>query len=69
MVTSFWGGPLGGNCNANGTLNNQGSNGNYWTSTSQSATNAFNLYFDTNGWVDPQNNNNKDNGLTLRCVR
>ncbi|MCL2027813.1 MAG: fibrobacter succinogenes major paralogous domain-containing protein, partial [Bacteroidales bacterium] len=46
----FWGGPLGGNCSANGTLGSQGSFGYYWTSTSHSATIAFILYFDTDGW-------------------
>ena len=53
----------------NGTsLNNRGSNGNYWSSTWISATNARNLNFNSSG-VNPQNNNNRRNGFSVRAVQ
>ncbi|MBQ3430238.1 hypothetical protein IJG21_02310 [Candidatus Saccharibacteria bacterium] len=55
----------------NGALNNRGNNGNYWSSTatsSDSGTNAYNLNMNYGGNLNPQNNNNKTNGLTVRCV-
>jgi len=48
-------------------FNNQGGNGNYWSSTQNNATNARNLNFNPE-WVNPANNNDKQNGLTVRCV-
>ncbi|MBQ3305909.1 hypothetical protein IJH02_00520 [Candidatus Saccharibacteria bacterium] len=57
---------LSGNRNGSST-NNQGSNGNYWSSTANSSTNAYNLNLNSSS-VNPQNNNNKYNGLTVRCV-
>lgn len=50
----------------NGTLNNQGTNGNYWAST-VSGTNARNLNF--NSTVANTNNNNRANGFTVRCLK
>ena len=57
--------------NRNGTsLNNAGSNGNYWSSSlnSSNPNNAYNMNFNS-GNVNPQNNNNRYNGLTVRPVR
>lgn len=55
--------------NWNGTsLNNRGTNGNYWSSTFNNASNAYNLNFNS-GNVNPQNNNNRWNGLTVRAVQ
>jgi hypothetical protein len=55
--------------NYNGTsLNNRGSNGNYWSSSFNSATNAYNLNFNSSS-VNPQNNNNRRNGFTVRPVQ
>ena len=55
--------------NGNGTArNNRGSNGNYWSSTWNSARNARNLNFNSGG-VNPQNNNNRYNGFTVRAVQ
>jgi hypothetical protein len=51
----------------NGSFNNQGSNGNYWSSTVNNATNAYNLNFNSSN-VNPANNNNKQNGNAVRCV-
>ena len=52
--------------NSNGTLNNVGSNGNYWSST-VSGTNASNRNFNSGG--TNTNNNNRANGLTVRCLK
>lgn len=58
-------------CSGNGngrSWNNRGSNGNYWSSTWNSARNARNLNFNSGG-VNPQNNNNRYNGFALRPVQ
>ena len=55
--------------NGNGTSwNNRGSNGNYWSSTLNSAANGRNLNFNSGG-VNPQNNNNRFNGFPVRPVQ
>jgi len=55
--------------NANGSsLNNQGSNANWWSSSLNSTTNAYNLNLNT-GNIYPQNNNNKYNGFSVRCLQ
>ncbi len=54
--------------NWNNSLNNQGSNGNYWSSTANSATNAYNLNFNSSNINPGTNNNNKYNGFAVRCV-
>jgi uncharacterized protein (TIGR02145 family) len=51
----------------NGTLNNLGTNGNYWSST-VSGTNARNLNFNSTV-ANTDNNNNCANGLTVRCLK
>jgi uncharacterized protein (TIGR02145 family) len=51
--------------NSNGTLNNRGNNGNYWSST-ENGSNAWNLNFN-NGNANT-NNNNRTNGMSVRCV-
>ncbi len=55
----------GGNVNSS-SLNNAGSNGYYWSSTANNASNAYNLNFNTS--VNPSNNNNRYNGFSVRCV-
>lgn len=58
-------------CSGNGTgrsWNNRGSNGNYWSSSFNSARNARNLNFNSGG-VNPQNNNNRYNGFAVRSVQ
>ncbi len=57
----------GGNSNNDGTLNNQGSNANYWSSSYNNTNNAYNLNVNSNN--SNVNNNNKNNGLTIRCIR
>ncbi len=54
--------------NWNGSSNNVGSNGNYWSSVVKSSNNAYQLNFNVNGNLNPQNNNNRNNGYSLRCV-
>ena len=55
--------------NYNGTsLNNRGTNGNYWSASFNSATNAYNLNFNSSN-VNPQNNNNRRNGRSVRPVQ
>ncbi|MBR3052324.1 hypothetical protein IKG60_01735 [Candidatus Saccharibacteria bacterium] len=46
---------------------NAGGNGNYWSSTVNSSENARNLNFNATN-VNPENNNNRYNGFSLRCV-
>ena len=58
-------------CSGNGngsSWNNRGSNGNYWSSSLNSATNGRNLNFNSGG-VNPQNNNNRFNGFAVRAVQ
>ena len=59
--------PASGNYNGT-TLNNRGSNGNYWASKLNSSTNGRNLNFNSSD-VNPQNNNNRFNGFTVRPVQ
>lgn len=53
--------------NSNGSLNNVGSNGNYW-SASPNSGNGYNLNFNSSN-VNPSNNNNRVNGFAVRCVQ
>ena len=54
--------------NRNGTsVNNVGSNGNYWSASYNNSNNAHNVNFnDTN--LNTNNNNNRYNGFTVRLV-
>ena len=55
--------------NRNGTsLNNRGTNGNYWSASLNSQTNGYNLNFNSEG-VNPANNNNRFNGFSVRAVQ
>ena len=53
--------------NWNGSFNNQGSNGNYWSSSQYSATVARSLSFSSTG-VRPAYNFYKSNGFAVRCI-
>jgi uncharacterized protein (TIGR02145 family) len=49
-------------------LNDVGENGNYWSSSPNSATNGYNLNFNGTN-VNPANNNDdRQNGFPVRCV-
>ena len=55
--------------NRNGTsLNNRGSNGNYWSASLNSQANGYNLNFNASE-VNPANNNNRFNGFSVRAVQ
>lgn len=55
--------------NRNGTsVNNAGSNGNYWSSSVNNENNAYNVNFNS-GNLNPQNNNNRYNGFSVRLAR
>ncbi|MBQ6414288.1 hypothetical protein IJI28_01555 [Candidatus Saccharibacteria bacterium] len=56
-----------GNVNG-GSVNNRGSNGNFWSSTANSSNNAYNLNLNSSNVNPGTNNNNKYNGRTVRCV-
>ena len=53
--------------NSNGGLNNAGSNGNYWYGSPNSATNGYNLNFNSTN-LNTSNNNNRAYGFSVRCV-
>ena len=58
-----------GNRNNDGTFNNLGNNANFWSSSENDASNAWNRNFNyTNANVN-RNNNNKTNGFSLRCLQ
>lgn len=48
------------------TMNNVGTNGNYWSSTPDATTTAYNLNFNSSNIN--MNSNNRGNGFTVRCV-
>jgi hypothetical protein len=52
--------------NSNGSLNNVGTNGNYWSST-VSSTNSRNLNFNSSN--ANMNSNNRANGNSVRCLK
>ncbi|SEJ36514.1 major paralogous domain-containing protein [Cyclobacterium xiamenense] len=59
--------PMAGNRNnSNGSLNNVGTNGNYWSST-VSSTNSRNLKFNRSN--ANMNTNNRANGNAVRCLK
>jgi hypothetical protein len=50
------------------TLDSRGSNGYYWSSSYNSATNAFNLLFNSSN-VNPADSSNRRRGFTARAVQ
>lgn len=59
----------GGNRKNNGTFNNVGNNGNWWSSTENNTTNAWNRNLNYNNGNINRYNNNKQNGFSVRCLR
>lgn len=58
--------PAAGNRNNGGTsMNNVGSNGNYWSSQQYNSSNGQNFNFNSSNYN--LNNNNRNNGFTVRC--
>jgi len=61
----------GGNVNqsTSNLFNNAGNNGYYWSSTPVSnGSNAYNLNFNGTSNINPSNNNNRQNGFSVRCL-
>ncbi len=58
--------PLSGNF-YNSSANNQGSYGNWWSSTYNNSNNMYNLNVNPTN-VNPNNNNNRNNGNAVRCL-
>ena len=54
--------------NSDGSLNNAGTDGRYWSSVAYDSSNAYNLYFNSSD-LNVNNGNYKTNGLSVRCVR
>jgi uncharacterized protein (TIGR02145 family) len=59
----------GGNRNNNGTFNNIGKNGYWWSATENDTNNAWNRNLNYNNDNVNRNNNNKEKGLSVRCLR
>ena len=53
--------------NTSGSLNNETTNGNFWSRTVNDSSNAYNLNFNSSN-VNPQNNGNRGTGRSLRCT-
>ncbi len=71
VITILWFPASGYRNNSNGGLNNASSNGYYWSSSpnASGSNNGGNLKFRmSDGYVWPQNNNNRANGFSVRCV-
>jgi uncharacterized protein (TIGR02145 family) len=59
----------GGNRNNDGTFNNVGRNGNFWSSSENNSDNAWNRNLNNDNRDLNRNNNNKRNGFSVRCLR
>ncbi len=55
--------------NNNGNFNNLGNNGNFWSATENNTNNAWNRKLNYNNTQVNRNNNNKQNGFSVRCIR
>ncbi|MCF8233562.1 MAG: hypothetical protein K9G67_00065 [Bacteroidales bacterium] len=58
----------GGNRNNNGNFNNIEKNANFWSST-ENGTNAWNRNLNYNNDEVNRNNNNQENGFSVRCLK
>ena len=54
--------------NWNGESWNVGSNGNYWSSVVNDDNNSYDLNFNADGNLNPQNWDNRGYGSSVRCV-
>jgi hypothetical protein len=68
-VAAFISALPGGYRNNNGNFNNIGNNANFWSSTESNRNNAWNRNLNYNNAEVNRNNNNKQNGFSVRCVR
>jgi uncharacterized protein (TIGR02145 family) len=67
LVTS-WGGVYGGRAYST-SVGAAGSGAYYWSSTQSGNENAYRLFFNTSGYVNPQDDNDKRYGFQVRCVK
>jgi len=65
----LWGGAFGGQCNYGGDLVNQGLKAFYWSQSVKDVDHGYNLQFNKNGNIYPQDWSGKGVGFALRCVR
>ena len=68
-VTNTSGLPGGNRNNNNGDFNNVGNNGNWWSFSESSPTNAWYRNLNYNNGNANRNNNNKQYGFSVRCLR
>ena len=68
-VLTITSGLPGGFRNNNGEFNNIGNNGNWWSSTENNTNNAWNRSLNYKDGNVNRNNNNKENGFSVRCLR
>ncbi|MDR0331674.1 MAG: hypothetical protein LBH93_08215 [Chitinispirillales bacterium] len=59
----------GGNRNSNGSFNNVGNNGNWWSATENGSGNAYNRNMNSGNDNVNENNNDKKNGFSVRCAQ
>jgi uncharacterized protein (TIGR02145 family) len=59
----------GGNRNNSGGFNNLGNNANFWSSSENDASNAWNRNLNYNNDGVNRNNNNKSYGFSARCLQ
>lgn len=55
--------------NNNGNFNNLGNNGNFWSATENNTNNVWKRKLNYNNTQVNRNNNNKQNGFSVRCLR
>ncbi len=53
---------------SHGYINNAGNNGYYWSSVVNSASDAYDFYFNTGTNFNPSDNQTRYRGLPIRCV-
>ncbi|MBC8311343.1 MAG: hypothetical protein H8E72_03495 [Candidatus Marinimicrobia bacterium] len=58
----------GGYRNNNGNYNNMGNNGYFWSSSENNSNNGWNRKLNYNNSDVNRNNNNKQNGFSVRCL-
>jgi len=61
-------GLLAGNRNTDGSFNNLGSNGNFWSSL-ESGSSAWNRNLNSGNATVNRNTNSKANGFSIRCLK
>jgi uncharacterized protein (TIGR02145 family) len=69
VQTGFGAVPAGNRNNNGSQFGGRGTNVNYWSSSVNSATNAWRRNFDYNNAQVNRNNSNRSNGFSVRCVR